>query len=365
MSVNGDGGNRDGSARLYCVLRYDDYGADANALDESLIDRIERYAIPHTFGVIPESVADREVSGDQPVRPLTADSAAAGALRRRSVANLVEPALHGWSHEHRVPAGERRKSEFRGLSAAEQTRRIRSGKNRLEEVFERTVGTFIPPYNTYDAATVMACESAGLRVFSASLQSFCGDVVSPSMRFIPKSCELRYASDALARWPGVARLVDGPTVMVIVYHRFEIEESGDRRAYYPLRKLEMLFRQMRETPGVQLVTLEQAARELPEAFDGLRYRDGHWSDTYRRTNNSVQARCALYDAPPPHFYYTAADYARQRTALDRRARTWPFWLLSASGWRVIRGLARRRGGGPSTTGSGGRSWPGAGRREAS
>jgi peptidoglycan/xylan/chitin deacetylase (PgdA/CDA1 family) len=324
---------------LYCVLRYDDYSAAAGPVDHAVLALIEKYRTPHTFGVIPQFAANRCEANESATMPFVADSDACRALRTKALAELVEPALHGWNHEERRADASSPKSEFRGLPYSEQLRRIQAGKHQLECAVDREIVTFVPPFNSYDAATLRACEEAGLQVVSSSLLTFDHRAAPEPLRFVPKSCELRHTDEALSVWPGLSRLLNGPAMAVIVYHGFEIKESGDPRGYFSLKQLESLLRRLTETEGVCVLSVAEAYARFPHGLDRERYRAGHQFETRRRHAASLRERCALADAPPRFFYYGAGDYEISHSALARRADTWPFWMFSSSGLRILR--ARR------------------------
>ncbi|QLG47412.1 DUF2334 domain-containing protein [Natrinema halophilum] len=86
-------------------------------------------------------------------------------LRRQSRANpgLIEYSLHGYRHEPNDEGAPRTngsqstvRSEFGGLPMDEQRERIHEGKRIMTACLNTTPRSFVPPYATYDNATVDA-----------------------------------------------------------------------------------------------------------------------------------------------------------------------------------------------------------------
>jgi hypothetical protein len=121
------------------------------AVEEVFIDA----GVPLTHGVVPAS--------DEQVAP---DSDFCGTLQSRASTfpDLFEFALHGYTHA--VETEFYGASEFGGLAGDEQRRRITSGKELLTDCVEATPTTFIPPFNTYDDATVEALRGVDIPVVS-------------------------------------------------------------------------------------------------------------------------------------------------------------------------------------------------------
>ncbi|MFC7210421.1 DUF2334 domain-containing protein [Natronoarchaeum sp. GCM10025321] len=77
---------------------------------------------------------------------------------------LVENALHGYTHVRETDFfwG----SEFGGLTYDQQNQKITNSLQQFDECFDQTPTTFIPPFNTYDEATVQVLAEKGFRLVS-------------------------------------------------------------------------------------------------------------------------------------------------------------------------------------------------------
>ncbi|MBI1923537.1 DUF2334 domain-containing protein [Candidatus Poribacteria bacterium] len=323
---------------LYCIYRYDDYSEDLPIVTE-ILNRIEKYAVPHTFGIIPHSFVDRHQPERKEFLPFTKETTTAKNMRRLCSQGYVEPALHGWNHERRLLPNQKH-SEFMGLPYEQQLTKIRAGKACVEEALEQKIETFIPPFNTYDTWTLKACEACNLQVFSADLY---GDNQNHQLVFLPKTCTLNTCKQALQQWHQIKDQFTEPIFLVIVYHAFELKESGDTRGYYTLDGLEQLFRLVTSSQEFVLLTLGQAAQRFSSQLTAERYREGQWCNVYYRTrHDSLRKRCNLFDAPPWYYYYPTAHYHLWRERLTRRSKSLPWWILSLEGVRLGWHVARRR-----------------------
>lgn len=240
-------------AKTILVFRYDDYHASVG--DESAEkDDIERRflaafaeaGVPLTVGVVPNY---------EQRRSLADDSAKLDALRDLVADGGVEPALHGLTHEALTPEGVRR-SEFAGRPAEEQTERLRAGKSLLEEWFARPITTFIPPWNTFDEATLEALAETGFTAYASALSELQRAEPVLSLPHTAGLGELRRTLRWLARRRGRA-------FVVCMFHHFSFTDCQDdlARAYarLGLAELPALLEWCREQPGVEFATVGGAA----------------------------------------------------------------------------------------------------------
>ena len=124
------------------------------AVDQVFVDA----GVPVTLGVIPQ------VDG----RHSITDSDVCSYLRERARENpgIFEFSLHGYTHEKRTSfyGG----SEFGGLDPAKQREFIESGTATLTECVGERPTTFVPPMDSYDAATVDALRAANYATVSGA-----------------------------------------------------------------------------------------------------------------------------------------------------------------------------------------------------
>ena len=144
------------SDEIIVVFRYDDPSAKSDInLERSVIEAFRLHDMRCTFGVIPFVCAgDVHDSGPQECLPLQGNIADMLASAAR------EGILEIYSHQANVPVhGEY--SEFAYLDYDDQVRKIEEGRRFLEAELGAKVATFVPPWNTYDANTLVALEQSG------------------------------------------------------------------------------------------------------------------------------------------------------------------------------------------------------------
>ncbi|MBM4038043.1 MAG: DUF2334 domain-containing protein [Planctomycetes bacterium] len=259
------------------VFRYDDYAASLGdstmeANERAFLDAFAEQGVPLTVGVVPR-IEGKRLLADDPER--------LRALRDAVATGQVGPALHGLTHEALARQGTA-DSEFAGLPPAAQLERLREGKRLLEDWLGTPVAAFIPPWNTYDEATVDALTEAGFQVLCAALS---GPPVSHLQfahgRYVP----IEDATPPLVALPHTTGLPDvqrtaraclrrrGRSFLVCMFHEFSFANSADplARVYgrTSLAGLARLLQWCRAEPGVELATAAEAAsRYARELSDG-------------------------------------------------------------------------------------------------
>jgi len=241
------------------VFRYDDYhasfGPESRAKDDierRFLATFAEHEVPITLGVVPNYERRRS---------LAADATRLDALRECVAGGRGEAALHGLTHESFAPEGSR-SSEFAGQPREQQLERLRTGKAMLEEWVDAPVVSFIPPWNTFDEATVGALADLGFRALSAALS---GPAVGEPVVAVPHTCglgELRRTLRWLARRGGTA-------IVVCMFHHFSFGDSPEaaaRRTQLSLAGLGELLGWCRGRPGVEFVTVGEAAGHHREAL---------------------------------------------------------------------------------------------------
>lgn len=158
---------KDGQSKV--VIRFDDYGVWCNSdwitIEEEVIRLHEKYGVKISFGVVPDSkyplishplspsVYPKEYEDlECNPYPLVKGSKRVELLKDSVKKGVSEVALHGYTH----PKGYSNtiNTEFLGLSYDLQYDKLQQGRNKLEELFESKIRTFIPPHNTYDKLTL-------------------------------------------------------------------------------------------------------------------------------------------------------------------------------------------------------------------
>jgi peptidoglycan/xylan/chitin deacetylase (PgdA/CDA1 family) len=203
------------------IFRYDDYSSRSPINFEiKLIDTFKKYNIPLTVGIIPFICADNPHKPNiQQVIPLTQEKI--NILKTAIASGIVEPALHGFSHQ---TIREVEYTEFSSLSYEKQMEKIAKGKKLLEKELNTKIAIFIPPWNSYDVNTLRCLEDLNIICISAGLQG-------PSdknlhLKYLPATTtipELRQAINS-------ARQSSAPnSVIIVLFHSYEFfETNGDK-----------------------------------------------------------------------------------------------------------------------------------------
>ena len=227
------------------ALRFDDPSATSDAsLEDSIFHVLQRCGIPATVAVIPFRQVDQQCIALDPER--------ADHLVRAREAGTIEVALHGNCHEA-LPT--EHKSEFRGLPAEMQHRKLADGLRQLRLIFGDVIAGFVPPFNSYDAVTARCVDRLGLKYLSAGW----GEAPATQLVFLPRTCQAVELRDAIAearRYPRLRPIVIG------VLHHFDFRESGSPGARLDLSHFEMLLTWLAEQDDVQALTLGTLAAEL-------------------------------------------------------------------------------------------------------
>lgn len=250
-----------GTPRVRVVVRYDDFcNGGPDDLDRFLVETAGSSGVPLSIAVVPfgwgpeeswsvGSRYRREEAGD-----LRADKAA--ILEPGLLDGYVGLAQHGYDH---IPVAEDalgRPSEFLGDSAA-QRERIAGGLAILERATGARPGSFVPPWNRFDAATVEATEALGFAVLSAGREAPAGvdRTEATSVSLLPATIP---AAD-LRREILAARAASEDRLIVGLLHPYDFVEVG--RPWGRLKRADWsgLMDWVGRQPDVEALKLEEAA----------------------------------------------------------------------------------------------------------
>ena len=274
--------------KVIVALRYDDFSATSPIEIENAIRKMAlRHKVPMTFGVIPNvTLGKARDVGDGPTESLS--EAKQEWLRESVKQGWLEVALHGLNHRSvRVP----QPSEFAGLSAEKQHEIIKQGKDSLN-AWGLQATTFIPPWNSYDEATLMALSKNGFNMLSADAL---GEIINPSVtspiRYLPSTCVLpdlpkavRTALRTVSEYSSEQIAKQGPLVVVAYFHPYDFLESNPHRGVISLPQFDRLLgglSKAREAGALEVLTMgsltdlpatapavyaaySQSARRIPE-----------------------------------------------------------------------------------------------------
>ena len=232
------------------ALRFDDPSPSSNhVLEAAIIDTLASRRCSATLAVVPF----KRLNGN--LVALTKEHAVhlVDAVDR----GTVEIALHGFSHEQRGSAPHGRPSEFAGLALADQIDLIARGLLRLKEVFGERISGFVPPWNSFDAATLSALEKLGFRYLSGGWEAPL--TYRGKMAILPRTCTLANL-EAAVREARRARLPS--PVIIVVMHHYDFSESGDAKASIDVPAFDRLMRWLTQEPDIEILPLWKIASGL-------------------------------------------------------------------------------------------------------
>jgi hypothetical protein len=200
------------------VIRYDDYGAAYGPacparfeVEQMLHRETQARGWPWLCGVTPrQSVDPHNVDNERTVR-LSEDLPRVRLLRHAVAGGLCEPAVHGLTH-HTWKQLPRWGTELAGLPVERQYEILRTARGEVEQIVGRPVYTFIPPWNSYDVATVEAVERAGMTLLSGGLASFANG--HNTVRMVPATIELADLGHLMERG---RRFAEGSVVVLMLH----------------------------------------------------------------------------------------------------------------------------------------------------
>jgi peptidoglycan/xylan/chitin deacetylase (PgdA/CDA1 family) len=314
-----------GDTEIRLAFRYDDFGNHIPIEFESrLAGLFDARSLKATYGVIPMPLEGHDVHDSAPGLARRLAAAKADLLRPLVRKGLIEVAQHGRSHQSRIVGPPY--SELKGLSVAQQAAMIREGSSVLEAAFGVKPTTFIPPWNSYDAATVEALKSLQVRVLSAGPQ--CPPEGDPCLLYVPATCDLPHLRDAIAsaRRSGEAR-----STVVVLFHAYDLREIDGNRGVMSFAELVELLDWVESQDDVRVYTLSGlAATDDDWSYD--RYRD--WCEVRKSSYYRLLGAAGVYPS-------------QEATARIRRMAAFCRWLplgvlvLAALSTGVVGRLALR------------------------
>jgi len=238
------------------VFRYDDYSTcSPTNFEIRLINTFKNSNIPLTVGIIPYVVSgDSHNPSPQEVIPLSKEKAR--ILKTAMDSGIVEPALHGYSHQTIKDCKKSGCTEFSGLSYEKQIKKIVKGKKLLEDELNTKITIFIPPWNSYDMNTLQCLKSSDFNCISANLQGVSEE--SSHLRFLPATTfisELRRAVNS------ARRSSDPQPVIVVLFHAFEFVEIGGDRGVFTYQEFSDLLSWTTSQKNIHVSAMSQLIKE--------------------------------------------------------------------------------------------------------
>ncbi len=245
------------------AIRFDDPSATSNrALEQGIFAAAEAAGMPITVGVIPFRRRAEELI------PLTQDRAT--HLIDAQNAGIIEVALHGYCHET-VRGEQQPPSEFMGLDVATQIERIREGRDLLAATFGCPVTGFVPPWNTFDLATVQALTKLEFRYISAGmdLPAECDS----SLTYLPRTCQIASLAQTINE---VEKFTTFDPVVIAVMHHYDFVESGIANAQTDLKRFGHILQTLMQDKRIQATTVSALCND-PVASSANRQMQNAWA----------------------------------------------------------------------------------------
>lgn len=240
---------------VYLVIRYDDFGAAYSTscaarfeVEQMLQREMAARGWPWVCAVTPrQSVSPLDVHERRTVS-LCDDELRVSLLRRAASEGLCEPAAHGLTHHtwKQLPVYG---TEFAGLAADKQYDILRTAKDEVEELAGKRVSVLVPPWNSYDEATVRAAAKAGFQILSAGIPSCCLD--RSALGFVPCTIDVRGLKQLFAEGK---RLPEG-SVVVMLFHAFDFVSVDGRNGHLQVNEFGPLLDRVVDRLGMEVVPL--------------------------------------------------------------------------------------------------------------
>jgi peptidoglycan/xylan/chitin deacetylase (PgdA/CDA1 family) len=239
------------------ALRLDDPSETSHrAVEAGILDALRSHGACATFAVIPFRMVDNQLMALSTTRALP--------LIEAAQAGVIEVALHGHAHarfhpESAIP------SEFAGRPEADQDALITEGRSHIESVFGQSVIGFVPPWNSYDVATLSVLERQRFHYVSAGLNIT--DGYSGELKLLPLTAHLRDVPAALAE---ARRFHKAGPVIVVVMHHFDFVESGVDGGSIDLQGFAALLANLSAQPDVTLCKLADVSTSFSHTVSSIR-----------------------------------------------------------------------------------------------
>jgi predicted deacetylase len=254
------------TTRITVVFRYDDYSSLSSAeIETNVLNLFQKMKIGCTVGVVPFICAgDGHNPAPQEVIPLTVKKFE--ILKKLSENDLLEVALHGYSHQY---TGRRHPffsdfhgvnyTEFYGMEYSEQLARLEKGKSYLEELFQKKVTTFIPPWNSYDLNTILALEKSNFECLSAGPR---GDVKKNSrIKYLPETCGIIELKNVIEN---LRKRRDIEPVIVVEMHPTDFSVKNNNLTIMSLAPLENILSWTKNQKDISILTIEETTKSIQD-----------------------------------------------------------------------------------------------------
>lgn len=287
------------------VLRYDDYSSRSSLdVERPLIQLIDELNYPCTFSVIPYVFDGAGFCQTGQLSLCRLSSEKANLIRNPVDRGMIEIALHGWSHV--ALSTIRDFAEFSDAMPMETQRRlIRDGRACLEDLFQRRISLFVPPWNRLGRTTIEALKAEEMFTVSAGYPSHwepdspLAGLEGKGITNVPCWREIRQTPHSIV----LARRFGGSgTIVGTQLHDYDFLESGYATGTFTMKALRDVLTPLRKQPDVSTMSAGNAAEAQGGAgWDRMRlhvelsrrYQNGF----FRRRIWERYIRVAYWDPP--------------------------------------------------------------------
>ena len=243
--------------KILMLFRNDDLTGYSDPLvEEEVLNLFHHYQIRPLFAVIPDRLNKNDMG--EYLKP-GENQKIIGKLREWYGNKKIELAIHGFNHHKRKGSV----GEFDGLSYEEQLKLIRQGKKIIDDTFGTNVRIFAPPWNQADKATLKACMSAGVDIFSGYL----GGYPVKGMNYVNSNVTLlptNYYQDlsnlnkifSLGEIKNFFSEVQGVQIITVLYH-----SRSDFKDKKNFESADSLLRTLSDIPFVEFVDFQTIIKQ--------------------------------------------------------------------------------------------------------
>lgn len=236
------------------IVRYDDYcledgpclymrTSEAAGQEREFLEFLIREGVKANIAVTPfESQTGTRAVGD-------GTGARLALLKAGLTRNLFEVCLHGYNHTNHGP--DFALSEFARVPLRKQKEWIEAGKRRIMDVTGSTPIVFVPPFNAWDANTVVAMKENGLWVLSAEADSFPSDNQVHSIPYTVTPKDLMILLEA--------RALDGRKLVTLNVHPHDLPADKE---HIGLKGMKQLISKLKAgEKAARFLTFREAVQE--------------------------------------------------------------------------------------------------------
>ena len=296
------------------VFRYDDVGSYTSenythvfAIDRAVFAAFAEFELPFVAGVIPCFAAG-------PSTPAIPEHGWLGENREYfdwlaacARTQRVEIALHGLTHKSSFSEVADEKNEFAGLDLEVQRARIIAGKQHLEKLFNCTVETFAPPWNSYDENTLRVLSELKFDSISDDWRrpGHVGDIAR-----ISQTADLDDLPEILDRHD---RIPPG-SLIVVLFHGYNLTlDDREVPGMTTLGQFRQLLRRVAGRSDLVCMTIEDFSHQW----------QAHYTERWHRTAERHVALTSMFRGLPgldtlvrngrPGILYPESDYVAGNT----------------------------------------------------